>query len=47
MLDMSKDKQVNLNKLIFNGFAKLFEFQRELAYVPPNHPVANIAVLQK
>lgn len=31
-----EDKQVNLNKLIFNGSAKLFEFPKRTS-VPPAH----------
>ena len=40
---MIEDKQVNLNKLIFNGSAKLFEFPKRTC-VPPAHsyPVANV-----
>ena len=42
-LHIIEDKQVNLNKLIFNGSAKLFEFPKRTS-VPPAHsyPVANV-----
>lgn len=42
-LHITEDKQVNLNKLIFNGSAKLFEFPKRTC-VPPAHsyPVANV-----
>lgn len=38
MLNMSEDKQLNLNKLIFNGLAKLFEFPKRTCVRPTQSP---------